>query len=74
MSVEWKKEEREEIDGAIQRHPVASGRCAALARAVLRVAQPDETARGSEVGRRGVPLPVTSCRSFLIHRGGEATR
>lgn len=37
MGVEWSDEERRQVEDAIQRFPVSSGRCAALARVVSKV-------------------------------------
>ncbi|MCC6525919.1 MAG: hypothetical protein IT373_24945 [Polyangiaceae bacterium] len=50
MAVTWEPQERAEIEVGIRRHPLASGRCAALARVVYRVGKPrDEATRGRQV-------------------------
>lgn len=53
MAAPWTSDERDEIVAAIDQHPVASGRCAALARIVFEVGRRrDEDTRGCQVRPR----------------------
>lgn len=50
MAIDWRGNERDRVDDGIRRHPVASGRCAALARVVFAVGRErDETTRGRQI-------------------------
>ncbi|MBK8213704.1 MAG: hypothetical protein IPK71_08135 [Myxococcales bacterium] len=54
MSVDWNDDERSEVEGAIKRFPVESGKCAALARVVARVGiSRDPSTRGRQIKPRG---------------------
>ena len=61
MAVDWTAEERPKIDAAIHSHPLDSGRCAALARAVFAVGiQRDPETRGRQV------RPKDSAARFVV--------
>ncbi len=50
MAVDWNESERATVEDGIRRFPVASGRCAALARVVFAVGQErDAATRGRQV-------------------------
>ena len=62
MSVRWRPEDRSIVEAGILDHPARSGRCAALARIVYRVAKPhDPSARGLHVRPR-------SAARFVLHK------
>lgn len=57
MGLPWKLPQRRSVDEAMRRFPAESGKCAALARAVLKVARPlDADASGLQVLPRGSAL------------------
>lgn len=63
MPVNWTDEERSDVDLAIARHPLESGRCAALARAVFAVGvRRDERTAGRQV------RPRHSAARFVLPR------
>ena len=62
MAVGWNERERATVEDGVSRHPVASGRCAALARVVFAVGwQRDPATRG-----RQVRPPKRSAARFVV--------
>jgi hypothetical protein len=65
MPVDWTSSERASVDEGIRKHPVRSGRCAALARVVVAVGrQRDESAGGRLIRPR-------SAARFVIPKGPQ---
>ncbi|MCA2977692.1 MAG: hypothetical protein INH41_02375 [Myxococcaceae bacterium] len=64
MSLDWKPTSASEIQRGIDTYPLESGKCAALARLVDRVAESESRAR------QGVLVVPKSPARFLIHRSG----
>ena len=54
MAVDWQAKERAQVEAALARHPVTSGRCAAVARVVYEVgAARDPATRGRHLRPKG---------------------
>lgn len=54
MAIPWKKAELRAVEQGIAKHPIASGRCAALARIIQRIAvTTDPAAHGIQLRPRG---------------------
>lgn len=70
MAVEWTKAERTQVDEAMRRYPVASGLCAALARAVYRTG----TERDSTTRARQVRPPKNSAARYVVPKLNEPPR
>lgn len=54
MTIEWAGDDRAKLEAGMGQHPASSGRCAALARIVYRVALPhDQRTQGCQVRPKG---------------------
>ncbi|MBK9260656.1 MAG: hypothetical protein IPM54_12645 [Polyangiaceae bacterium] len=42
MAIPWTKDERNDVEQGIAKHPIESGRCAALARVIYKIAKPGD--------------------------------
>ncbi len=81
MSVDWTAAERSEVEAAIERYPIESARCAALARVVSVVGQRrDARTRGWQLRPRGaaryvvprVPNPPVWFSHTFVETHGHA--
>lgn len=60
VGIDWTEEEREAVEQGLRTHPMASGRCTALARIVYAVAKPRDP------GARGIHLKPREAARWLV--------